>query len=682
MPRAAHEHPVRFLAIAIFLGTAIVLAAAGRRAYFQVPILEQGDIAVNALQVDDAKGFAELYGNYSRFEFNHPGPAFFYVYAAGELVFHDLLGVSPSPGNAHQLAGMLLQVAFFSAAIAILGSLVGSRWFVPLLLLAAVAIFGPRREPFISIWPPHVLLMPFLLLLASGTSVALGRIRHLPAAAVAAAFLLHGHVAQPLMVVALGSAMGGLALFRLRAEHPSRGIAEFLRANTTPISITAAIAVVTGLPVVIDLMVFGSRGNVATIIGRFYANTGDSKGVLQSFLYLASFGTPTRDQEDLFTVFGSQTTLFLARNSPWLVFWAAIFVGGPLLYHRLRAHLDGNLVRFSVAAYTLLAAACIGSVLWGLAQAGPMAHFNGYFYYAIYLFALVPPIALLARALETRLPARLAPVACLCAAVGAAWFLRPAPLDTAAMTGIPIRNGVDAAVQSVSAPETGRPLVLSFEHALWPEAAAVALQLQRDGTPFRLAPWWEFMFGSRHDLGDAEGLETDALRVWWIAQSDDGIPITPRLDLFTGPAPIDPSGSSITFQGGGNAFRFTAFGISTGNIEFAHTDMKRVLFRFSPEPAEADIRVVFDAMAVAVNKALETNQRAEVLFNGESLGTIHANVRDDLAVTVPAALWNAVPEANLELVLPDARPSRSYKRPRYESWSAWRIWSIRFEPAA
>jgi hypothetical protein len=112
MPTASGSRSPWPTALALFLGLAFALGAAGYDQYFQTPFHETGDAAVNALQVDNAGRFQELYGNYSRWEFSHPGPAFFYVYAAGEAVFHRLLGICPAPGNAHILTSMLVQ-AFF-----------------------------------------------------------------------------------------------------------------------------------------------------------------------------------------------------------------------------------------------------------------------------------------------------------------------------------------------------------------------------------------------------------------------------------------------------------------------------------------------------------------------------------------------------------------------------------------
>jgi hypothetical protein len=220
MPGQSAHRSTFLLATAICLVLVIALGASSYDQYFRTPLLESGDIAVNALQVDNAKHFREIYGNYSRFEFNHPGPAFFYLYAAGEWLLHDLLHVVPSPGNAHLLASMFGQSFFFALALALIAAHVPGRLWLGVAALGAALHFGPLQSPFMSIWPPHVLLMPFLCFVVACASFACGRISHLPWVVLAGGFLFHGHVAQPLFVGGLGATSLLLAARRLRQEHP------------------------------------------------------------------------------------------------------------------------------------------------------------------------------------------------------------------------------------------------------------------------------------------------------------------------------------------------------------------------------------------------------------------------------------------------------------------------------
>ncbi len=88
--------------VLLFLPLVVLLVVTGP-AYFGSPIFEVGDFAANALQIEHAKHLSEWLGNYSRFGFHHPGPAFFYVYAIGDLVFRDLLHLVQAPANAYLL---------------------------------------------------------------------------------------------------------------------------------------------------------------------------------------------------------------------------------------------------------------------------------------------------------------------------------------------------------------------------------------------------------------------------------------------------------------------------------------------------------------------------------------------------------------------------------------------------
>ncbi len=71
---------------------------------FQSRIYEHDDYAANSLQVLKAKEFRETLGHYCRFQFHHPGPAFFYLFGWGELLFFDALKLVPTPFNAQLIA--------------------------------------------------------------------------------------------------------------------------------------------------------------------------------------------------------------------------------------------------------------------------------------------------------------------------------------------------------------------------------------------------------------------------------------------------------------------------------------------------------------------------------------------------------------------------------------------------
>ena len=678
MQNAPCDRRLLHVATAVFIGLGLVLGVAQFAVYFRAPLVEVGDAAVNALQANNARHFTELYGNYSRFEFNHPGPAFFYVYAAGEFLFHDLLHLTPFADGAHLLAGMLLQVLFFALALAILSDHIPWRAFVPASLVAAALYFGPLREPFVSIWPPHQLLMPSLCFLAACVSVACGRIGHLPVAVLAGGFLFHGHVAQVLFVVPLGGAAAWLCIKRMRAEAGGTPLRDIATRHRRTGAVCAGLIVVFLLPLCVDVVTRGRQSNVATIFGRFWANAGDTKTTMQALFYYVSFATASRDQADVFTRTGPQIYAFVAQHLWPIAAWGAVFLLSPVLAFAWRSRIPPTERRFFALAYGFLAAAVVLCVLWGKAQAGQMEHFNGYFYYAFYFFSLALLLGLLSRTVDKVWSQLITGSLC---AIAAAIFVHsfhqiPMPHDR---NGLPIRRGVESALSSD--PDHG-PKLLVFEQHSWPTVAGVALDLQRRGVMFYTEPWWSFMFGRRHQINDEDATPEDHADVWWIAKPGaGGTPISPDLSIFSAPAPIRPDGGEIRLRVNENGFRYVACGFGVGNADFASSDLPRAVLLFRPEKAQRDVRVVFDAQGISPGNGASPAQPADVFFDGQAVGRVAAGERSEVGVIVPASLWNSQPRGKIELRFPTAVASRSIGRPAYRSWAAWDIWRIRFEQA-
>lgn len=667
----AAENRARWIRIAaIFLGLVVILGATRFQLYFRTPMLEQGDIAVNALQVHQAKSFGELYGNYSRFEFNHPGPAFFYVYAAAEWLLYDLLHVVPSPTNAHLVGSMALQSLFFAVAIGILGSHLRWRGLAPLALLAAAIHFGALREPWVSIWPPHVLLMPFLCLLVAGVSVSSGCFKDWPIAVVAGGFLFHGHVAQPLFVGLLG---GLTLLFSLWGLHRSAGgWAGLWREHRRTLFLCAAIVFIFLLPLAIDVLTRGARSNLSTIFGRFAGNSEEHISLLRSVLYFLSFGTSTRDQSELFAAIGPETRAFLADQAWRIAAWIVVLATPPLVAWRARSWLAPKERRFLLIAGAFLATSVAGCLLWGKAQAGGMYHFNGFFYYGIYYFGLLSALALVVRSVARfpRLPLGLLVVPA--AIVGLRSFASGPVSD--GESGLPVQRSVAAALAADPDP---RPKLLVFEHRHWHNVATVALELQRRGIGFYVAPWWSFMFQPRHDMTRLGPNPEDSASIWWIAPpTTAGVRLTNEVSIHHQPGVIRP-GDEISLKGDANGFRYIVSGITPGNIDSAATNLPRVVVRFAPERTDRDINVIFDVSS----DLAPTPHAAEVYCNGVRIGEAVAAARAKVTVRIPQEIWNRQPVATLELKFPQAHAHRIKFRPDYEWWTAWNLWSIRFEAA-
>jgi SAM-dependent methyltransferase len=126
-----------------------------------------------------------------------------------------------------------------------------------------------------SIWLPHVLFGPFLLLIAFGAGVATADVKLLPIVIFAGGMLLHGHVAQPLFVIplcclALSSVVQG---------------GEYKNAH---LAISALILAVFALPIIVDAL-RGSDSNIATIFHHIKTHAGDHHTVSQGIGYFLSF---------------------------------------------------------------------------------------------------------------------------------------------------------------------------------------------------------------------------------------------------------------------------------------------------------------------------------------------------------------------------------------------------------
>jgi len=180
--------------------------------------LEFSDFADNAIRIRDTKEGREIYGAASRYGFFHSGPAFWYLYAAGEILMHDWLGAIPSPHFAHIITGTLFQSACTTAAIFYLArrfGLILVPFAVTVLLVHWYFMLGAPT----SIWPPHVLFGPFLLLVVFGAGVADGDDGALPVVTFAGGMLVHDHVAQPLFVVPI--ALAALIMWAIKRLNRS-----------------------------------------------------------------------------------------------------------------------------------------------------------------------------------------------------------------------------------------------------------------------------------------------------------------------------------------------------------------------------------------------------------------------------------------------------------------------------
>ena len=225
-----------------------VLLVARNAERLRHPIREAADFAANSMLIDRAEHLDQLTGNYSRVHFHHPGPAFFYVGALGQGIFHQLLHVVPADFNGQLIGFFALNAWLAGLVVTVLLRHVPST--PGCVAAVAVVLIWLGQHVAIGVpWPPYLYVLPFLLLAVAGPSVVVGELRSLPAYTIAAGFLVHGH-ASFLMFVGVSTVIVGLGLWWFNRGR----LHDLFAAARRPLVTSGAIAFVFLLPMVLDLI--------------------------------------------------------------------------------------------------------------------------------------------------------------------------------------------------------------------------------------------------------------------------------------------------------------------------------------------------------------------------------------------------------------------------------------------
>lgn len=615
--------------------------------FFSLLYHEQGDIALNALQIHRAKSLEEIYGNYSRFHFNHPGPAFFYVYAGAEVLFSDTLHWL-SPHTAHSLAGVFLQVGFFTLALHILSGHVQRRLFLPLALALGACHFAKAGDAFISIWPPHVLLMPFFAFFTACVSVACGRGRHLLWAVIAGCFLVHGHVAQPLFVGGLFLVSYLLLCRSARTSEPKTNpLITYRWAHLGAIALIALFLV----PMAIDFAK-GEESNFQAIL-RHLKYAGDHKKFIKSLLYFLSFFSYVANQHEILQKLSWQSAAFLREGLGWYLAWISGL--GVLITAAWRGRLvQGEKLRVLRTALFFWAATAGLCLYWGRMQTGAMFQYNGYFYYALIYFLLLLVAWVVVERVPDALSRWLSPVLVI-AAVLIGYQGVHYPGITPSESGINLRDQVLAALKAD--PQKTAPKVLVFTHDHWPAVATAALALERANVEFYVDPSWTFMFQKRHELSSEWFLDPKNQASVWHFMTDPSAPGTPygdKLKIVTALPSLSPSDGTIDFAEGGNFEHYQVVGFSTPMPgDFAPTAQKDAILQFIalPTTQAVELRMIAEPFLAPGNQKI---QPTELRFNGHLVFSAPFTEPGVLRARISPEIWNQNKVATIHLTLPNA----------------------------
>jgi hypothetical protein len=426
------------------------------RFLFTRRLYEQGDAGANSILITQAEHFTLLVGNYSREGFNHPGPAYLYVQAAGEWLLRDTLHLVPTAWNAHMLAVFALNCAFVS-----MGTMVIYGWTRPgalagFAVLIGLAIWQPSVLN--SDWMPYMYVLPYVVLVIAAASVAAGAARDIWIVTLSGWLLIHGHACFLVIVPCI---IAATVLFLLW-QNGWRAVLQGLRRHAIPVAVISALFL---LPIALELALHWP-GNFGKYFSYGKSGQAGGHGPAQILHYLLWFWWPHP------YAWLAALVLFLAAS---VVAWLA-------RDRFLLALLALNLV--STAAVTLYAAAGIDD----LSQ-----YYIAYFYWSAPAITVLVIVLAVLRGLPVRAALAVAGLAAI-AAVAVIAFL---PGTRTASTN-DIDNALPGAVAALAARAPGTVIVLDIEHNAWVQTTGFLVQAERTGVHACVSQaWYQFLFTSQ-----------------------------------------------------------------------------------------------------------------------------------------------------------------------------------------
>jgi hypothetical protein len=500
------RHPTVVVLVVSFVAIAGALLVKNR-ALFDDPIHETGDFAANSIIIEDAKHFDLLVGNYSRQGFSHPGPAAFYLQAAGESLLHDATDVVPAPYNGHAVAVLLLNAALAASTVALLYR--AARTPIAVLVgLAAILAFGSAYGEVLALtWMPFYYFAPFLLLMASAGALAGGDPIALPFLVLAGGLLVHGHVEFGLFVPVI--AVLATVAFVVHAGGVRRALGERAAASWAAL----AVLVVFLLPLVLNLVLHWP-GEFDEYIDYSTSDKSGGHSLADGLEYVFSFWSRE-----------GRADLLPAVSLVALTTALATLVDRPQLRRTL--------------LWCLGMAGAATACLWFYAVRGIddlSEGYIGYFYWAVPLLVLLVAVTAISQLLSGRRPA----VGVMVGASIVAILL--AGRGRGLVNTLPGMPQLPAVVEDLAAlrDRPTQPLVITLEHAAWPDVTGVLVEAERTGVDACIDdPSWEFMVTEDFICTDREAAAGVPLRFRLVGSTETGVLATMEYSIVTlaDPAP-------------------------------------------------------------------------------------------------------------------------------------------------
>jgi hypothetical protein len=458
-------------------------------------LLPWTDHAVLELQVRQATESLLLVGPYSRFEWHHPGPFYFYLLApAYALSGHATSAIWATVWtlNALCLTGIVWLVHRAGGP--------GHALLTAVLLALQTRLLGVDKlcDP----WNPIVIVLPFELLVFASAAVGAGNPRLLPLVALAASFVVQTHVGTAPAAAALVFAAAAMALLRLRGRSARSGWAEWRRGA----AISAGVTAVVWAPVVYE-QISAPTGNLTKLV-RFFASQSSSHAFLDASAAVSRHFSSVAHLDPAHRIL-SNTSFVHPLSNPALGTMGAMLamLVLPLVFGRLRR--DAYAVSGASVALVGTAVATFACTR----VVGPLMSYL--FIWTTGLGTLCAALvaaeagAWLLRGLE-RLRSRpsSSKVGAWCAVAvallvsanalrGAMRELRPAPYYYGQAPASDVTVFSAAIAEHIRSRRWTRPLIRIAEHERWAIVAGVLLALSKQAIPIYVEDEWLFMFGSK-----------------------------------------------------------------------------------------------------------------------------------------------------------------------------------------
>jgi len=413
---------------------------------FSTAMYEQGDSGANSILIQKALRLRLLVGNYSREGFNHPGPAYLYIEAAGQWLGRDVLHLVPTDWNGQFFGVYALDATLVGLAVLIVYGWAGPRGaaaaFAVLLGFAAV-----HPAVLTSNWMPNLYVLSFFVFLAAASSVAARQSRDLWIMALTGWLLINGHACFLFFVPVLTAATLVIAAWPDRRNLPA-AIRRFVQRHRGLMICATLISVAFLAPIVVNLALHWPGD-----FGKYFSYGNSSKA-----------GHHTVDQVVVYALW-----YWWPHHHAWIFppagYAAALASASWLTRGRLRRCL-----------LTVIAMTAVASVAFLMYVAVGIDHLTetyiGYFYWAV-------PATLVLVIVISVVQSIRATAAVLVAAVAAfGVFAVLASLRTDTGDNDPL---LPAAVSTLADLSHGRTIVIEARGSSWVEIPGFLVQAERTG---------------------------------------------------------------------------------------------------------------------------------------------------------------------------------------------------------